>query len=165
MVNIRKAILSDVGEIVNIKINGWKIAYENILDSSFLDSMDYDKNYEKFVNEIENNTSKENYVIEENSSIIGYAKVAILKKEAYDSQIYAIYIRPDVKNKGYGTLLINYIKDYFKQNGCKNMCLWCIEKNEPAKRFYRKQGGIEKEKIISQIGNQDICEVCFAFEL
>ena len=163
--NIRKAKIEDIKDIVNIKINGWKVAYKDILKSDYLDSMDYDKNFERFKLEIENKSLKENIVIEDNNTIVGYAKISILKKEEYDSQIYAIYIRPDVKNMGYGTLLMNYIKEYFKSKGCKNMILWCIDKNEQAKIFYRKQGGIEKNKIMSKIGEEEVCEVSFLFEL
>lgn len=165
MINIRKAKIEDIKDIVNIKINGWKEAYKDILKDSYLESMKYNENFEKFKREIENNSLKENYVIEDDNVIVGYAKISILKDEEHDSQIYAIYIRPDVKNKGYGTLLMNYIKKYFKNNGCKNMILWCIDKNEQAKIFYKKKGGIEKDKIMSKIGEEDVCEISFIFEL
>lgn len=165
MINIRKAKISDIDDIVNIKIKGWQMAYNGILSIDYLNSMDYDENYKKIKQEIKNDSIRENYVIEEDGNILGYAKISILKDEEYDSQILAIYIRPDAKNKGYGTILMNYIKEYFKSKGCKNMIIWCIDKNEPSKKFYRKKGGIEQNKIMSKIGDEDVCEISFLFNL
>ena len=163
---IRKAREEDIDSIVNIKLVGWKKVYKNILSDEYLDSMDYNDNYKKFKKEITNNkSSKLNYVITKDDKVIGYSKFGILKNEKYDSEIYAIYIDNHNKNKGYGTILLNYIKEYLKSNGCKNMILWCAEKNFPSREFYKKKNGIEGEVIESQIGNDKINEISYIFEL
>lgn len=163
---IRKATEEDIDSIVKIKLNGWKKAYKNILSDEYLDSMDYEKNYQKFKSEItDDKCSKLNYVIIKNNKVIGYSKFEISKNEEYDSQIYAIYMDPKYKNKGYGTILLNFIKEYLRQNGCKNMILWCIEKNYPSREFYKKKNGKEGKVIESQIGNEIINEISYIFEL
>ena len=164
--NIRKANEEDIDTIVNIKLDGWKKTYKNILTKEYLNSMDYIENYEKFKKEITNEKSnKLNYVITKNDRVIGYCKFEILKNEEYDSKIYALYMDSKYKNKGYGTILFNYVKGYLKDKGCKNMILWCIEKNYPSREFYKKRDGIEGKIIESKIGSEKINEISYIYEL
>lgn len=165
-IKVRKATVNDINSIVRIKINSWKQTYKNILDDEFLNNMNYDENYEKFYKEIKNLDSiKQNYVITKNDKVIGYTKFQILKNNEYDSQIFAIYIDGKYKGKGYGTILFNYVKLLLKNSNCKDMILWCIYENYPSKNFYLKKGGREGKKIKSKIGNQNIYEISYIYEL
>ena len=165
-IKIRKATVDDIDSIVKIKIDSWKDTYKGIVSDEFLNSMDYKENFAKFKKEIENeNSIKQNYVMTKDDIVIGYAKFSILNNESYDSQIYAIYIDYKLKNRGYGTILLNYVKAYLKNNGCKNMVLWCIYRNYPSRIFYEKRGGIEGKKIKSLIGPQRIYEISYIFDL
>lgn len=166
MIEIREANYNDINDIVNIKISGWKAAYKGILDDEFLESMSYEENYQNFKKEISDKDSlKKNFVILLDNKVIGYSKVSLLTNEEFDCQIYAIYIDPNLKNKGYGTMLLDYIKNYFKNLGCKKMILWCIDDNIEGKRFYTRKNGREHKKIMSQIGSQSICEVSYIFDI
>ncbi len=163
---IKKATKKDIDDIVKIKIKGWQTAYKDILSDEYLDNMSYEENYQKFLKEISDESSKrQNYVITKNDKVIGFSKFAITKGEKYDSQIYAIYIEPSLKNKGYGTILFNYLKEYFRSQNCNNMILWCIYRNNPSREFYKKRGCIEGKKMLSQIGNQKIYEISYIYNL
>lgn len=165
-IKVRKAVLNDIDSIVKIKINSWKETYKNILNDDFLNNMDYDENFKKFYKEIKNpDNVKQNYVITKNDKVIGYTKFQILENSEYDSQIYAIYIDSKYKGKGYGTILLNYVKHLLKNCNCKNMILWCIYRNYPSRKFYLKKGGKEGKKIKSKIGNQNIYEISYIYEL
>lgn len=165
-IKVRKATISDINSIVKIKINSWKETYKNIINDEFLDNMDYDENFKKFYNEIKNPDSiKQNYVITKNDKVIGYTKFQLLENNEYDSQICAIYIDNKYKGKGYGTILLNYVKNLLKNSNCTNMILWCIYRNYPSRKFYLKKGGKEGKKIKSKIGNQNIYEISYIYEL
>ena len=165
-IRVRKATIKDIESIVKIKLNSWRETYKGIVNDEYLNNMDYQENYNKFKKEIENpNSKKQNYVITKNNKVIGYCKFAILKNDIYDSQIYAIYIDNKFKNKGYGTILLNYVKEYLKTQKCKNMILWCIYRNYPSRFFYKKKGGKEEKKMLSVIGKQKIYEISYIYNL
>jgi len=64
------------------------------------------------------------------STVTG-TKVALLEDFVVDE---------NYKNKGVGTLLMNYLKEFAKNNDYKRVQLVCDESNTPAKRFYNNKG-------------------------
>ena len=44
---IRKVKEKDIPSVVDIQINGWKVAYKGIIDDNFLNSMDRNERIEK----------------------------------------------------------------------------------------------------------------------
>lgn len=55
--------------------------------------------------------------------------------------IYSIGMLPEYQNKGYGTKLLTFIKDYIKTNGYFEMFVITDKGNERACHVYEKLGG------------------------
>ena len=51
---------------------------------------------------------------------------------------------PEFQNKGIGTELLNYTKNYAKKLGCQEMFLITNRSNIPACKCYEKAGGISE---------------------
>ena len=49
-INIRKAKNNDIEEIAIIKVDGWKAAYDGLIDSEILDTMDINKEIDSYTN-------------------------------------------------------------------------------------------------------------------
>lgn len=98
---------------------------------------------DRFKSLIEN---KNIYVIKDNEVIVSYAITCIKEKENYGMRkrkqfdIEAIGIGEEYRRKGYGTELLNYLKDLAKELECTDMYLTVNEENIPAIKNYEKFG-------------------------
>lgn len=84
------------------------------------------------------------FIAKNESEIIGFAYGYVLlrpdgKKDFY---LHAIDISPKFQGNGYGTQLMNFIKDYIKEIQCRKMFLITNKSNVSACRCYEKAGGV-----------------------
>ncbi len=164
-VKIRRARYEDIDSIVDIQINGWRNSYRGIIDDEYLDNMDRKEKIEKRKNDYEDFIVAELF-----GKVVGFSRYTDSSiftpevKEA-DSELLALYVKTDLKNKGIGTKLFNYIVQEFKSKGKNMMVLWCLKDNFKSRGFYEKMGG----KIIAErginIGAKEYMEVCFGYNI
>lgn len=162
--NIKK---EDIPQVVDIQILGWQTAYKGIIDDTFLNSMDRDERIE-----MRNKDYNQNgfIVAEYNNEILAFSRY--IDNNSFspqtpdiDCEITALYTKPNLKGKGIGTKIFNYIINEFKQLNKEKMIIWCLKENYPARKFYEKMGGtIIGEKTIN-FGNKDYMEVGFLYNI
>ena len=108
---------------------------------------------ERFENLIKN---KEIYVIKE-ENIIGYAICNIKDKNSHGTHIRrylcieVLAIDEKIRGNGYGTKLIEFLKDLGRKENCTDIYLSVNEENEKAIKLYEKMG--MRVKNISYSGN------------
>lgn len=165
--NIRNFEEKDIEAVVDIQIAGWKTAYQGIIDQDFLDSMNREEKIEKRKSTYKNSPF---VVADINNEIVGFCRYCyeVISKdgEGYDCEIMALYVKPDLKGKGIGKALINYVKTDMKQHGKTKMILWCLKENYPSRKFYEKVGGqpIECEHY-AEFGGKLYSEIGFGYNL
>ena len=153
---IRKVKYEDIKKIVDIHITDWKKVYKEIIDNEILDNLNREEKVKKW---------KEHYnignvvVAEENGIILGYCRYgdnAVYENTDIDSEIIAIYVDCDNLGKGIGKKLVEYVKTYLKNKNKTKMVIWCLEKNQNARKFYEKMGGIllSDEKYFEKEGKK-----------
>lgn len=157
----------DIEHAVRIRIDGWKNAYRGIIDDDFLDSMNGEKQIERWKKDYKEGGF---IVATLSNEVIGFARYECSNKFAGDTygadcQMLAIYVKPDLKYSGIGTKLFNYVTCEFKRKNKSKMILWCLKANEPSKQFYTKIGGRVIKEILSDIGGKNYPEVCFEFDI
>ncbi len=164
---IRNIKRKDIFEVVDIQINGWKTAYKGIVDDEYLQAM----NREEKIKKREQDYMQNGFIVAElNKKVVGFCRYIdnnSFSKEIQeaDCELLALYVAPNLKYRGIGTKLFQYVTQEFKNKGRTKMILWCLKDNEPSKKFYTKMGGkIIKEREIS-IGENDYKEVCFAYDV
>lgn len=97
---------------------------------------------ERFKNLIEN---KEIYIIKE-EDIIGFAIINIKEKNSHGTHfrkylcIEVIAIDEDYRGKGYGTKLIEFLKELGRAENCTDLYLTVNEENKDAIKLYEKNG-------------------------
>lgn len=90
--------------------------------------------------------NKEIFVAKLENRIVGYVTIKIVEKTnpsmRYRVQISieAICVDEKARGKGIGTKLLEYVREYGKQNGCTDMYLTVNEENENAINLYEKFG-------------------------
>ena len=125
----------------------YKILEENDIDlmNSFID--DNDTKYQKdILIKFINDKSAYGFIVRDEKKIIGFAYGYKLFRPdgKQDFYLHAIDIIDGFKGKGYGTGLINYIKEYIKEIDCRKMFLITNKSNISACKCYEKAGGINK---------------------
>lgn len=163
---IRNIEESDIPEVVDIQIEGWREAYKGIIENEYLESM----NREERINKRKKDYKKGFFIVVEiDSEIVGfcryYSDVFSNDGEGYDCELMALYVKPTLKQQGIGTKMFNYVKEDLKKQGKQKMILWCLKENYSSRKFYEKMGG----KIVAEhdikIGNKKYPEVGFGYEL
>lgn len=163
---IRNIEYDDIPSVVDIQMNGWKVAYKGIIDDDILDAMDRDIKIEKL---------KERYQDEPlivavlDNEVVGFSRYVFdncySPDYSIDCEIVALYVKPDLKYQGIGTKMFNYIVNEYKKLNKKKMIIWCLRDNYPSRKFYEKMGGkiIGEKEFIK--GDRAYPEVGFLYEL
>lgn len=153
---IRKVKYEDIEQIVDINIKEWKKVYKGIIDDDILNNLNREEKIKKW---------RKHYnignviVAEENGTILGYCRYddnAIYENTDIDSEIIAIYVDCDKLGNGIGRKLIEYVKNDLKNKDKTKMVIWCLEKNQNARKFYEKMGGnlLSDEKYFEKEGKK-----------
>lgn len=86
------------------------------------------------------------FVAKWQEGIVGYVTVAIQEKNHYGMryrkqiEIEAICVDENCQGKGIGTALLNYVKEFSKNQGCTDLYLTVNQENEKAIRVYESLG-------------------------
>lgn len=157
--NIKK---DDIPEVVDIQINSWKASYKGIIDDKYLESM----NREEKIRKREQDYTQDGFIVAElNGKIVGFCRYLDKKLKDIDCEIKALYVKPELKHKGIGTKMFNYVKQEFKSRNKKKMIICCLKENFPSRIFYEKMGGKIIEETTITIGDKDYKEVCFCYDI
>ena len=166
-ITIRKGVYEDIPSIVDIKINGWKIAYKGIIDDEFLNSM----KKETHIKRMQDNYKKTNIVVAQvNNKVVGFCRYLDNNSfseniENADCEIIALYVLPELKRQGIGTKMFNYVKRELKAKNKNHMVIWCLKENKNSKKFYEKMGGTIVAEKQATFEDKQYPKVCFIFDI
>ena len=142
---IRRADNNDLRRISEIASSARKINYRGIIDDDFLIT----RTVENFIQRgMEtkwlNNRKIDTFILEDNNYIKGFISGNEYNLEHY-CEIGRLYVDPEYQNHGVGTKLLEYMKNYYQNNGYIKMIIWTI-KGLPNNYFYKKFGDIIHEE-------------------
>jgi len=150
---IREAIQEDVEQLTNVHVLSWQSAYRGLIPNNALDNIDYQARSEMWSKAICESPS-ETVVAVVDKKVVGFANFGSYRDESdvlKAGEIRAIYLLPELWNKGIGSQLLEYATEILK-NECETVLLWVLDSNQQAIRFYEHHGfvqdGINKEETI-----------------
>ncbi len=162
---IRKNELKDQEQMAKIKIDGWRTAYDKIVASRYLKSLDYKSQTERYISSFEEYKDLV-LVAVIGDEVLGYSCFDYKDKDnKYDSELVSLYVRNDQTGKGIGTALFKETAKELLFNGKKNMIVWCFSDNEHAIEFYETLGGKNVETKKVKLGGRYYQEYGFYFDL
>ena len=86
-------------------------------------------------------------------TILGFVVGRVEKfKKRFVGRIYTLNVRPELRGKGIGKLLMKIIEDSFKREGCEEIILEVAVNNLPALNLYRRMGYRLVEKLENYYG-------------
>ena len=141
---IRKNLEKDQEQMAHIKIDGWRTAYDKIVASKYLNSLDYDTQTQRYLSSFDDYKDLV-FVAVRGDEVLGYSCFMPFDKDKkYDSELVSLYIKKSEAGRGIGSsLLIATAKELYSL-GKENMIVWCFSDNTNAIHFYEGLGGIKE---------------------
>ena len=161
---IRLNRIEDQEGMARIKVDCWQDTYKNIIDQSYLDSLNYEIQTNKYIDSFDE--YKNMVLVAEDVNdhkIIGYSCFSTDANEYADAELISLYIDNNYSRQGVGTSLLRETIKELKKYNKKTMMLWCIKENKNAIKFYEKMGGIKAFDKMAKIGNKVYQEYGYLF--
>ncbi len=166
---VRYAKFEDMKAVSKIKVDMWKTAYKGIVSDEYLNSLNYEESQKKHEDVFE----KDFWAVYENDNneILGFCwfgetgSLDLEELREYDSELIAIYVRPDSKGQGIGKIMFQFVVNELKSKNKIKMILWVLEDNKPSIEFYKKMGGKLITKKEQKIGKDFYSFISFGYEL
>ena len=162
---IRKNEFKDQAQMAKIKVDGWKNAYDTIISSSYLKTLNYEEQTKRY------EASFEEYqdlvlVAVRGEEVLGYACYNTTPNEDdFQSELVSLYIKPSEIGRGIGTSLFTETCKELRDLDKNNMIVWCLSDNQNAIRFYEKMGGKNVKTKETKIGDKNYKEYGYYFQL
>jgi GNAT superfamily N-acetyltransferase len=141
-VSFREATVADCAAVAKVHVQSWRESFAGIVPRNFLDKMSVEKRAKAFEQGFSVDAYKM-YVAEvPERGICGFADFGEPREQidAYEGELYAIYLLPEFQRKGIGERLFNQGVDFFAGSGKGSMYLLALEVS-PYRAFYEKMGG------------------------
>ena len=141
-ISFREATIADCSAVAAVHVQSWKESFAGVLAQSFLDKMSVEKRAQAFEKGF-SAASYKMYVAEvPERGVIGFADFGEPREsiDAYEAELYAIYLLSEFQRKGIGGRLFDLGVKYFVRSGKRSMYLLALEVN-PYRSFYEKMGG------------------------
>lgn len=162
---IRKNRFEDQEQMAHIKVDGWKNAYDRIISSTYLNSLNYEAQAERYKASFDEYKDYV-FVAVRGDEVLGYSCFDPTPNvDEFDSELVSLYIKPSEIGKGIGTELFIATRKQMISLGKKNMIVWCLSDNKNAIHFYEKLGGKIVKTKDAKIGDTYYKEYGFYFHL
>ncbi len=155
MTTIRSATTADAAGLAEVRVRGWQVGYEGIVDAGYLAAMSVDEDQARWTNGIAAGRPVLVAIIDDR--VIGFATfgpyraVTPLRSSPSDSdvdggepvgELFAFYVHPDSWGRGVANELHDAAVVALRAAGWNRLKLWVLEDNRRARRFYERHGWV-----------------------
>ncbi|MGH7202259.1 MAG: GNAT family N-acetyltransferase, partial [Planctomycetaceae bacterium] len=140
---IRPATPADAVPLAEVHIAAWQAAYRGLMPDDMLDRLDVQQRARAWQQVLAEGAST-TLICERGGQFAGFATFGPTRDEDDDprqvGEIQAIYVRPSCWRQGIGEALCRAAMEDIIGQGVREVTLWVLERNHPARRFYEAQG-------------------------
>jgi ribosomal protein S18 acetylase RimI-like enzyme len=142
---IRAATPADAPAVGRIHVESWRETYRGLMSDNLLDSVSAVVRAAIWRGAWENERPILLFVAQRASGgLVGFAGGGTSRAASlpHDAEVYAIYVLRAAQRLGCGRRLMAALADALRARGFKSLCLWVLEANASARRFYERLGGV-----------------------
>ena len=140
MPEVRRARLEDAAAIAAVHVRTWQTAYEHVFGAERLAAIDLNAREEQWRQRLgEPEWQEVVLVVEDESSIVGFASCGESRDAPGEGELYAIYVLPESWGSGAGPVLLAAALAALGED-FNRASLWVLEENPRARRFYEREG-------------------------
>ena len=161
---VRPARSDDAAAIAQVHVDSWRTTYRDLLPADFLASLTEAGYTERWQRVIGGGSSRV-YVVEEAGEVVGFASCGRERagETGFTGELYAIYVLDSAQRRGHGRELVRAAVGGLREMGLKDMIIWVLRDNAPARRFYERLGGVYVRKQPITIGPATLEEVSYGW--
>ena len=141
-INIRRANAKDAPMIAQIINAAWRRAYAGIVPQGYLNALEDLPRAQRLADGLAQFADLSYFLFEEEGKPVGAASLHAThdKDLTCTAEFSFFYFLPRVWRRGYGTLLLERLKQEAASQGYERLCCWVLEENTRAIAFYESQG-------------------------
>ena len=145
---VRPATPDDSPAIADAHIRGWQTAYRGLVPDRILDGFDVARRAAWWRDHLRDRpaaTDERTWVVEADDGVAGFADGGPARSDAVAApvgagEVYAIYLRPEHRGRGYGRALFTAAIGDLVERGYDPLVVWVFEANHDTRRFYAASG-------------------------
>jgi GNAT superfamily N-acetyltransferase len=105
------------------------------------------------------------YVAEEEGLVVGFAAGGPERdgNPLFRGELYAIYLLHSAQREGWGRALVAAVSNNLLAHGIRDMLVWVLRDNRPARRFYERLGGRYLSSRILEFEGISVPEVSYGW--
>ena len=145
--SVRPATSRDVKAIAEIHVATWQAAYADLLPDDQLKSISVEKRL-AFWREAIEFSEPQLLVASDGDKVIGFVgfdRSRDAGSKSSTGEIWALYVSPEHWGQGVGLALWDGSREGLKEEGCTQVTLWVLLRNERALRFFEQGAGFKRE--------------------
>ncbi|CAN7183655.1 N-acetyltransferase family protein [Polaromonas sp. LjRoot131] len=145
--SVRPATPRDAKTIAEIHVATWQVAYKDLMPEDYLAKITVEKRQAYWREAIEF-SEPQLLVATEGDQVVGFVGFDRSRDAGTKStvgEIWALYVLPEHWGKGAGLALWDGAREGLKEEGCTQVTLWVLLRNERALRFYEQAAGFKRE--------------------
>ena len=145
--SVRPATARDAKAIAQIHVATWQAAYQDLMPDDYLKKMTLEKRQAYWSEAIEY-SEPQLLVAAEGEKIVGfvgYDRSRDPKTRSTVGEIWAIYVLPSHWGQGVGVALWDGARDGLKEEGCTQVTIWVLLRNERALQFCEQAAGFKRD--------------------
>lgn len=144
---VRPASACDAKAIAEIHVAAWQAAYTDLMPEDFLEKMTLERRLAYWREAIE--FSEPQLLVatrdEQVVGFVGFDRSRDAGTRSTVGEIWALYMAPAHWGKGAGLALWDGAREGLKEEGCTQVTLWVLLRNERALRFFEHAAGFKRE--------------------
>ncbi|MEU2745740.1 GNAT family N-acetyltransferase [Streptomyces collinus] len=142
---IREMTPADCDRVAEIRVGGWRSAYQGLIPQSYLDGLSVEEDAERRRTYLsQGDGSVVNLVAEDTGGeLVGWACHGPYREGEVltgDAELYALYVHPKRLGQGAGRALLARSVAGCSAAGHGRVLLWVLKGNDRARRFYERAG-------------------------
>ena len=144
---VRPASARDAKAIAEIHVATWQATYEDLMPGEYLKSMTVEKRQSYWREAIEYSEPQLLVAVEAEKVVgfVGFDRSRDAGTKSSVGEIWALYVAPAHWGSGAGVALWDGAREGLKEEGCTQVTLWVLLKNERALRFFEHSAGFKRE--------------------
>ena len=160
---IRRAQPADAPHIAHVQVESWRTTYPGIVPDTFLDALDKQGRTESWEPQLAD-PAMLIFVAEDDTGVFGFVSGGPIRDsvDAYDAELYAIYLLKDRQQQGVGSALTRALAASLHTSGFKSMAVWALAEN-PSVAFYKRLGAVPIVTRTIQIGGKDLPDLALGW--
>ena len=140
---VRDATPADAEAIARVHVAAWQEGYRHVFGAERLATLSVAERAERWREILSRGGEARTIVAERGGSVVGFAGVGPTRDAIADvppGELYAIYVDPTDWGGGAGRALLAAAVDALRAARYSEACLWVLEDNPRARRFYEREG-------------------------